>query len=56
MPKERRMNEVEEQLVGQRPVNMLACEGRVQGAVARAPSKRIPCFASRSRVGVVTRP
>ena len=40
---------------GKRPVNMLACEGRVQGAVARASSKRIPRFASRFKAGVVAR-
>ena len=40
---------------GQRPVNMLACEARVQGAVARASSKRMPRSASRFEVGVVAR-
>ena len=37
------------------PVNMLACEGSVQGAVDRALSNRMPRRASRTRLGVVSR-
>ena len=40
---------------GQRPVNMLACEGRVHGAVVRAMSKRIARLANESSVGLVGR-
>ena len=38
---------------GQRPVRRLACEGSVQGAVARAPVKVSPPLANRARLGAV---
>ena len=40
---------------GQRPVNMLACEARVHGAVARASVNVMPRFASRLNVRLVSR-
>ena len=40
---------------GNSPVNMLTCDGRVQGAVDRAMSKVMPAFAHASRAGVVGR-